>query len=82
MAGNLLTFDEIRFHTAAIYAFFANVRAYAIRPYNYSVEIKHITTKYIVENSPYHHFWSAIYALFAAMRAYAIRPYSFSVKIK
>ena len=82
MAGNMLLFDEISYLSAAINLSFAAMRAYAIRPYTYSLKLKHITTKYIVENSPYHHFWSAIYALFAAMRAYAIRPYSFSVKIK
>ena len=82
MAGNLLLFDEISYLSAAIYALFVNVRAYAIRPYNYSVEIKHITTKYFIENSPYHHFWSAIYAFFVAMRAYAIRPYTRSLEIK
>ena len=40
MAGNMLLFDEIRTQSAAIYAFFAHVRAYAIRPYSYSVKIK------------------------------------------
>ena len=78
----MLLFDEISYLSAAIYALFVNVRAYAIRPYNYSVEIKHITTKYIVENLPYHHSWAAINTLFAAMRAYAIRPYTCSFEIK
>ena len=82
MAGNMLLFDEICYLTAANYTFFAAVRAYAIRPYNYPVKIKHITTKYIVENLPYHHSWAAKYPLFAAMRAYAIRPYNYSVEIK
>ena len=82
MAGNLLLFDEIRFYTAAIYPSFAHVRAYAIRPYSYSVKIKRISTKHIVENFPYHHFWSAINPSFAAMRAYAIRPYTCSLKFK
>ena len=82
MAGNLLLFDEISYLSAAIYAFFAAVRAYAIRPYTCSLKFKHITTKYIVENSPFHHFRSAIYAFFAAVRAYAIRHYRYSVKIK
>ena len=45
MAGNLLLFDEIRFYTAAIYPSFAHVRAYAIRPYRYSVEIKWLYPK-------------------------------------
>ena len=82
MAGNMLLFNEISYLSAAIYVFFTHVRAYAIRHYTYSIEIKHITTKYSVENLPYHHSWAAINPLFAAMRAYAIRPYSFSVKIK
>ena len=42
MAGNLLLFDEISYISAAIYTLFAAMRAYAIRPYNYSVEIKRI----------------------------------------
>ena len=46
MAGNMLLFDEIRFHTAGIYASFAAVRAYAIRPYSFSIEIKWISPKY------------------------------------
>ena len=40
MAGNMLLFNEISYLSAAIYAFFAAVRAYAIRPYRYSVKIK------------------------------------------
>ena len=40
MAGNLLLIDEISYISAAIYAFTAAVRAYAIRPYSYSVKIK------------------------------------------
>ena len=40
MAGNMHPFEEISYLSAAIYALFAAVRAYAIRPYRYSVEIK------------------------------------------
>ena len=82
MVGNLLLFNEISYLSAAIYTSFAAVRAYAIRPYTRSLEIKHITTKYIVENFPTHHSSPANYAFFAAMRAYAIRPYTCSFEIK
>ena len=78
----MLSFDEISYISAAIYPSFATVRAYAIRPYTCSLEIKHITTKYIVENFPTHHSSPANYAFFAAMRAYAIRPYTCSLKFK
>ena len=82
MAGNMLLFDEIRFHTAGIYASFAAVRAYAIRPYTRSLKFKRISPKHIIENLPYHHFWAAKYPSFAAVRAYAIRPYNYTVEIK
>ena len=82
MAGNLLLFDEIRFHTAAIYTLFAAVRAYAIRPYTCSLKFKRISPKYFVENLPFHHSLAANYTIFAAMRAYAIRPYTCSIIIK
>ena len=55
MAANMLPFDEIRTHSAAINASFAAVRAYAIRPYTYSIKLKHITTKYFLEKLPFHH---------------------------
>ena len=78
----MLLFDEISYLSAAIYTLFANIRAYAIRPYTCSLKFKRISPKYFVENLPYHHSWAAIYHSFAAVRAYAIRPYSYSVKIK
>ena len=40
MAGNMLLFDEISYLSAAIYAFFAAVRTYAIRAYTGSVKTK------------------------------------------
>ena len=46
---------------------FANVRAYAIRPYTCSVEIVG--------------WWLRLRGLFADVRAYAIRPYTCSVEI-
>ena len=82
MAGNMLLFNEISYLSAAIYVFFAHVRAYAIRHYTYSIEIKHITTKYFIENLPFHHSLVAKYHSFAAMRAYAIRHYNYTVEIK
>ena len=82
MAGNLLLIDEISYISAAIYALFAAMRAYAIRPYTCSFEIKRISLKHDLENLPSYHPWATINPSFAAVRAYAIRPYSFSVKIK
>ena len=82
MARNMLLFDEIRFHTAGIYASFAAVRAYAIRPYTCSFEIKRISLKHDLENLPSYHPWATINPSFAAVRAYAIRPYSYSIKFK
>ena len=37
MAGNMHLFDEISYLSAAIYALFAAVRAYAIRPYIFTI---------------------------------------------
>ena len=81
MAGNMLLFDEIGYLSAANYTFFAAVRAYAIRPYTCSFEIKRISLKHDIKNLPSHHFWAAIYPLFPNVRAYAIRPYTFSIII-
>ena len=78
----MLLFDEISYLSAAIYAFFAAVRAYAIRPYTCSLKFKRISPKYFVENLPFHHSLAANYTIFAAMRAYAIRPYTCSIIIK
>ena len=50
MAGNMLLFDEISYLSAAKYILFAAIRAYAIRPYSYSVKIKWIYTKQNIEN--------------------------------
>ena len=75
-------FDEIRTRSAAIYPSFAHVRAYAIRPYSFSLKFKRISTKYFIENLPFNLTISAIYTSFAHVRAYAIRPYNYSVKIK
>ena len=75
-------FDEMSYHSAAIYALFAHVRAYAIRPYTCSLKTKRISTKYFIENLPSHHFWAAKYPSFAAVRAYAIRHYNYTVEIK
>ena len=36
MAGNLLSFGEMSYHSLAIYTLFPNIRAYAIRPYTCS----------------------------------------------
>ena len=41
MAGNLHSFVEISYHSSAINTSFANMRAYAIRPYTYSLKFKH-----------------------------------------
>ena len=58
------------------------MRAYAIRPYTYSLKIKRIIPKHILEKIPFNHTASAINTSFANMRAYAIRPYTSSLKIK
>ena len=82
MAGNMLLFNEISYLSAANHPSFANVRAYAIRPYTCSLKFKRISPKYIVENLPFHHSLVAKYHSFAAMRAYAIRHYNYTVEIK
>ena len=40
MAGNMFYFDAFSYYSLAINASFAHVRAYAIRPYIYSIIIK------------------------------------------
>ena len=82
MAGNMHLFDEMSYYSAANYAPFPNIRAYAIHPYTFSFEIKRISLKHDLENLPSYHPWATINPSFAAVRAYAIRPYSYSVKIK
>ena len=52
MAGNMLLIDEIRNQSAANYTFFAAMRAYAIRPYSFSVKIKWIYPK---QNIKFHY---------------------------
>ena len=45
MAGNMHLFDEISYYSAANYAPFPNIRAYAIRLYSYSIKFKRISPK-------------------------------------
>ena len=82
MAGNMHLFDEMSYYSAANYALFTNIRAYAIRPYTCSFEIKRISLKHDLENLPSYHPWATINPSFAAVRAYAIRPYTCSFKTK
>ena len=58
------------------------MRAYAIRPYTYSLKIKRIIPKHILEKFPFNHTASANNSSFAHVRAYAIRPYTCSFRIK
>ena len=81
-AGNMHLFDEMSYYSAANYAPFTNIRAYAIRPYTCSFEIKRISLKHDLENLPSYHPWATINPSFAAVRAYAIRLYSYSIKFK
>ena len=60
MAGNLHSFVEISYHFPIINPSFANVRAYAIRPYTCSFKIKRIFPILILENSPFNHTAPAI----------------------
>ena len=68
MAGNLLSFGEMSYHSPAIYTLFPNIRAYAIRPYTCSFKTKQIHNENIIS--------------FPHVRADTVATYRYSISFK
>ena len=68
MAGNMHLFDEMSYYSAANYAPFTNIRAYAIRPYTCSFKTKQIHNENIIS--------------FPHVRADAVATYRYSISFK